>query len=226
MKYFLLTLAIYASFGIVGLNKTASAQESDQKALEILEKLAKKTDAMKGFYTAYTLLVEDLADEKNNLQYSGEIWYLGDKYKMIMMGQVLYSDGTTNWVYQEDIDEVTVTSFSEEEQSENLIDPYFLIENYAKDYTCRFVADKFENNRPLVEIHLFPNDIEESTYSRIKLKIDKSQNELYEFTLVGNEGINYIIQLNKFDGITPVSADIVTFKESDYPDAEIIDMRD
>jgi outer membrane lipoprotein-sorting protein len=201
------------------------AQESDQKALEVLDKLAEKTNSLDGFYAEYTFTMEDLADDENTVSYQGKMWYRDEGYKLEMMGQTIYTDGSTNWVYQEDIEEITITDYSEEETS-NLIDPNFLLENYSTNYNCRFVADKFEHNRPLVEIHLFPLDIEDSDYSRIKLKIDKTKNELYEFTFVGNEGLNFIIYLNSFNGENSVTADMVKFNKSNYPDAEIIDMRD
>jgi outer membrane lipoprotein-sorting protein len=201
------------------------AQESDQKAIDLLDKLAEKTNSLDGFYTEYTFTMEDLADDENTASYTGKMWYREEGYKLEMMGQTIYTDGSTNWVYQEDIEEITITDYSEEETS-NLIDPSFLLENYSTDYICRFVSDKFENNRPLVEIHLFPKDIEGSDYSRIILKIDKTKNELYEFTFVGNEGINFIIRLNSFDGNNSVTADMVKFNKTDFPDAEIIDMRD
>ncbi len=210
---------------LLAINTALSAQESNQKAIDILDKLAKKTNAIDGFYTEYTFTMEDLADAENSASYDGKMWYRDDGYKLEMMGQTIYTDGSTNWVYQEDIEEITITNYSEEETS-NLIDPSFLLENYSTDYVCRFIADKFEYNRPLVEIHLFPKDIENSDYSRIKLKIDKTKNELYEFTFVGNEGINFIIRLNSFDGNNSISADIVTFNKANFPDAEIIDMRD
>ncbi|MEA1873683.1 MAG: outer membrane lipoprotein carrier protein LolA [Bacteroidota bacterium] len=217
------------SFLLTGLFLTIStvlpAQESDQKAIAVLDKLAKKTNALDGFYTKYTFTMEDLADDENTISYTGKMWYREKGYKLEMMGQTIYTNGSTNWVYQEDIEEITITDYSEEETS-NLIDPTFLLENYSTNYICRFVADNFENNRPLVEIHLFPKNIEESDYSRIKLKIDKTKNELYEFTFVGNEGINFIIQLNSFDGNNSVTADMVRFNKTDFPDAEIIDMRD
>ncbi|MDA3911119.1 MAG: outer membrane lipoprotein carrier protein LolA [Bacteroidales bacterium] len=220
---------LISSFLLTGLflaiSTILSAQESDQKALGVLDKLAEKTNALEGFYTEYSFTMEDLADDENTATYNGKMWYREEGYKLEMMGQTIYTDGSTNWVYQEDIEEVTITDYSEEETS-NLIDPSFLLENYSTNYVCRFVADKFEHNRPLVEIHLFPKDIEDSDYSRIILKIDKTKNELYEFTFVGNEGLNFIIRLNSFDSNNSVTADMVKFNKTNFPDADIIDMRD
>jgi len=222
-KYKQISILIFA--GLCFAMSTISAQESDQKALDVLDKLANKTNALDGFYTEYTFTMEDLADKENTVNYTGKMWYRKEGYKLEMMGQTIFTDGNTNWVYQEDIEEITITDYSEEETS-NLIDPTFLLENYSTNYVCRFVADKFEHNRPLVEIHLFPKAIEDSDYSRIKLKIDKTQNELYEFTFVGNEGMNFIIRLDAFDGNNSVTADMVKFSKTNFPEAEIIDMRD
>ena len=211
---------IIASFIFCGL---AFSQESDKKALNLLEKVAKKTKSFQGFHVEFTFTVNNLHDSTKQ-SFDGDFWFRDKDYKLDMMNSVIYTDGETNWVYQEETGEVNITEHSENETSE-FINPYSFLENYEEDYTCRFVSDKFVHNRPIVEIHLFPEDIESSNYSRIVLKIDKSKNELYQFIFAGNEGVNYMITVRQLNTSKPVTKEDVTFNKSDYPDAEIIDMR-
>ena len=201
----------------------AFAQESDQKALDLLEKVAKKTKSFQGFHVKFTFTVNNLHDSTKK-SFEGDFWFRDKNYKLDMMNSIIYTDGETNWVYQEETGEVNITEHNENETS-NFINPYSFLENYEEDYTCRFVSDKFVHNRPIVEIHLFPEDIESSNYSRIVLKINKTKNELYQFVFAGNEGVNYMITVNQLDTRKPVTKEYVSFKKSDYPDAEIIDMR-
>ncbi len=219
-KIYIVSIVLF----LLGL-QYVSAQESDKKALDVLEKVATKTKALSGFFTDYQFDLTDLADSANNRTYYGKMWYCNGKYKMEMLGQVIFSDGKTNWVYQEEVDEVTITDYSEEEKN-SMIDPNYLLENYNTDYTCRFVSDKFERNRPLVEVHLFPKDIEHSLYSRIKLRIDKSAVRLYEFTFVAKAGVEYKVTLNKFKADNSITEEKVSFNGDLYPEAEIIDMRE
>lgn len=219
-KIHIITLA----FILLGMVNMLSAQESDKKALDILENVSANMKAHPGFYVEYTFTFEDLADSTMK-SFRGKMWYLNGNYKMDMMDQILFSDGTTNWVYQKEIQEVNISDFTEEETN-SMIDPNALLENYATDYKCRFVSDRFINNRPLIEIHLFPSLLKESTYSRIKVKIDKNKNQLYEFTFVGKEGVNYSVTINKMDNKTSVTENMVHFNKSLFPNAEIIDMRD
>jgi outer membrane lipoprotein-sorting protein len=219
-------LGILLSLLILGISFTEiNAQESDPKALEILEKVANKTRNLPGFYTEFVVSVKDLADPENNQSFDGKIWYKEGKYKMEMLEQIIFSDGKTNWVYQGDIEEISITNYVKDEES-MLIDPFFLLENFGRDYVCRFISDKFENNRALISVDLFPNTLDKTTYSRIKLKLDKTKHELYEFTLVGNEGVNYTVTLVSFNGKAQISDEKVSFDSKLFPEAEIIDMRD
>ncbi|MEA3447038.1 MAG: hypothetical protein U9Q98_01120 [Bacteroidota bacterium] len=202
----------------------SNAQKSDSKAVNLLNEVAEEIKNYHGFHIEFTFGIDNLRDSTKQF-YNGEIWFKDKAYKLDMMGSVIHSDGkTTNWVYQEETGEINITPYNEEETS-TFINPYRFLENFETEYTCRFISDKFVNNRPLVELHLFPNDIEASNYSRIKIKIDKAKKELYEFTFVGNEGVNYIITVNKLHTDKAVTTDMVKFNKEYYPDAEIIDMR-
>ncbi|MFO7879178.1 MAG: LolA family protein [Bacteroidota bacterium] len=201
----------------------ANAQESDQKALDIMEEVAEETKSYDGFYVEFTFSIHNLRDSTKQAT-DGKMWFHDKSYKLDMMNSVIHSDGETNWVYQEETGEVNITEHNEEETT-SFINPYRFLDNFADEYTCRFVSDRFINNRPLVEVHLFPNDIEESTFSRIKLRLDKTKKELFDFTFVGKEGVNYTITINKLVSSKPVTKEMVSFNKSDYPDAEIIDMR-
>ncbi len=219
MKRYVILLSLLLVFA-----GNAFSQDSDSKAVNILNEVADNVKSYDGFHIEFTFGIDNLRDSTKQF-HDGEIWFRDKAYKLDMMGTVIHSDGKkTNWVYQEEIGEINITPYNEEETS-TFINPYRFLDNFETEYTCRFISDKFVNNRPLVEIHLFPNDIEESNYSRIIIKIDKAKKELYEFTFVGNEGVNYIITINKLHTDKPVTAGMVEFNKEDYPDAEVIDMR-
>jgi len=216
-KFTLIPILIFAIVFV------AKAQPSDQKALDIMEDVAEKTKSYNGFYVEFTFSIHNLRDSSHQAT-DGKMWFHDKSYKLDMMGSVIHSDSETNWVYQEETGEINITEYSEDETS-SFINPYRFLDNYADEYTCRFVSDKFVNGKPLVEVHLFPNENEESTFSRIKIRMDKTQKALYDFTFVGKEGVNYTITINTLDTSKPVTEDMVNFTKSDYPNAEIIDMR-
>lgn len=199
------------------------AQESDDKALDILSKLAGKSDAYSEFYTEFTFRVESKKDSNTN-SFGGEMWYKDGDYRLDINETVVYSDGETNWTYLKDIEEVNITENMEDESS--LIDPHYLLNNYETAFKCRFISDKFEHNRPLYEIDMYPVDIESATYSRLKLFIDKAKNELFAFVYMGKDGTDYRITMKKTDISSAIPDSVIHFSKDAYPNAEIIDMRE
>ncbi|HOE05246.1 MAG TPA: outer membrane lipoprotein carrier protein LolA [Bacteroidales bacterium] len=196
--------------------------QSDQKAVDLLNSLSTKVNAYKSLNIEFKFYVENLKDASRTM-YPGKVWYRGDRYKLDLMGQVVFSDGKTNWTYLKDAEEINITNANDADAT--IFNPQSLLANFTKDYKCRWISDKFVNNRAIVEIDLYPIKIEGKKYSKITLRIDKTKTQLYTVHYVGKDGVSYLVEIDKFlENPTIADKDIV-FSATSFPGAEVIDMR-
>lgn len=155
---------------------TISFTQNDASAITLLDEIAAKADKYNSLQVDFKMFIENLQTKKRDT-YSGNANYKAGFYKLDLMGQVVYSDGKTNWTYLKDAEEVNITDNSENQAS--MMNPKTLLKDYKNNFKVKFIADKFEANRPLVEIDLFPKVIDNKKYSKITLKIDKTKKQIY-----------------------------------------------
>lgn len=155
--------------------------------------------------------------------YPGKAWYRGDRYKLDLMGQMVFSDGKTNWTYLKDAEEINITDANANDAA--IFNPQSLLSNFTKDYKCRWISDKFVSNRAIVEIDLYPIKIEGKKYSKITLRIDKTKVQLYTVHYVGKDGVSYLVEIDKFLENPAIADKDIVFNTATFPGAEVIDMR-
>jgi len=190
--------------------------------MQILDQVAEKTEKYIGLKIDFTTYVENLHNAKRD-SYKGSAVYKSGLYKMDLMGQVVYSDGKTNWTYLKDADEVNITNNGENEAF--MTNPQAILKDYKSKFKVNYISDKFEKNRALMEFDFFPKQIENKKYSKITIRIDKTKKQIYSVRYVGKDGVNYLVEIDKMLENPTIQDSEVKFSKSLYPDAEIIDMR-
>ena len=190
--------------------------------MQILDQVAEKTEKYIGLKIDFTTYVENLHNAKRD-SYKGSAVYKSGLYKMDLMGQVVYSDGKTNWTYLKDADEVNITNNGENEAF--MTNPQAILKDYKSKFKVNYISDKFENNRALMEFDFFPKQIENKKYSKITIRIDKTKKQIYSVRYVGKDGVNYLVEIDKMLENPTIQDSEVKFSKTLYPDAEIIDMR-
>jgi outer membrane lipoprotein carrier protein len=197
--------------------------QNDEKAIQILDQLSEKIETYKTLHLEFNIIIENTQEESTDTM-PGILYYKNDKYRLEFIDQIVFSDGNTTWSYLKDVEEINITE-SEKSEEPDIFDPKSLLLNYKSNYKCRFISDKFFRNRPLVEIDLIPIVIEDKSYSRISLLIDKSKIELFSILYLGKDGMGFLIEFLSFNINPEIPDNLVTFNEKDYPEADIIDMR-
>jgi outer membrane lipoprotein-sorting protein len=212
----LITLICVAFIGIVGFS------QNDVAAITLLDEVSAKTERYSSLKIEFNMYIENLQSGKRD-KYVGAASYKSGLYKLDIMGQVVYSDGETNWTYLKDAEEVNITDNADNETV--MMNPQSLLKDYKTTYKVKYVADKFEQNRPLVEIDLIPKSIEGKKYTKISVKIDKIKKQIYSVRYVGKDGVSYLIEVYKFFENPIIPDTEIKYSESLFPDAEVIDMR-
>jgi outer membrane lipoprotein-sorting protein len=141
----------------------------------------------------------------------------GEAYKLFIMGQVIICDGNTTWTYNSDAEEVMIT---EVDKSDGSGSPIAVIESYYDNISAKFVDEKGAVKKIEVK-SLMSND----NFKKIIVTLDSNTLDIKDIHLFDNDDTEFVYVIKKFVTNQKPPADFFTFKESDFPDAEIIDMR-
>ena len=141
----------------------------------------------------------------------------GDAFKLFIMGQVIICDGNTTWTYNSDAEEVMIT---EVDKSDSSGSPIAVIESYYDNITAKFVDEAGAIKKIEVK-SLMSND----NFKKIIVTLDSNTLDIKDIHLFDNDDTEFVYVIKKFVTNQKLPADFFTFKESDFPDAEIIDMR-
>ena len=191
-------------------------------ATALLDEVAQKLEAYNTLKIEFNIYTDNGQTGKKE-NYAGLGLYKAGLYKLDVMGQIIFSDGKTNWSYLKDAEEVNITT--NDPKQETLINPKNILKNYKEDFKVTQIGDKFEKNRALLEVNLYPKQIDSKKFSMIVLKIDKTKKEIYSIKYVGKDGLTYTIEINKFTANGNINDSDIKYSNALFPDAEIIDMR-
>jgi len=202
---------------ILGGSQSIFAQ--DKKATEIIENLQEQSESYGNIKVKFTYTMEN-ESEGINESFDGVLLIMGDAYRLIIAGQTVICNGETLWTYIEDAEEIQINSIEEDDDT---ITPSQLFTSYQEDYKSKFQKETEIDGKVIQIIELTPH--EGKSYSKIELKIDKENNEIYSFSIFDKNGSTYTYQVTQLSHDIPIEEGMFIFKESDFPDAEIIDMR-
>jgi len=211
-KFYVLAIIFFVSTNIFS---------QDQKAKAILDKLANKTKTYKTIKSEFVFKLENKEDDVSDT-YKGTVWIKGNKYRVDLMGSIVYFDGKTQYTYLKESNEVNISEPDGED--DDVLNPSKIFTMYNKNFKYKFVSDKFENTRALQTVDLFPKDLEKE-YSRVRLKIDKTKNQIFEIKQYGKDGNYYTIRITKFTPNVKLSDTFFNFNKAKYPGVEVNDMR-
>ncbi len=198
------------------------AQQSDSKALKILDKVSQNMKTYKTIYAEFGLELKNSQDNVSDKR-GGKIWVKGNKYKVDMGSSQTFFDGKNIWTYIKESNEVNISTPDDED--DETINPAKIFDIYKDGFKVRFIQERFEDTRPLYVIDLYPTN-KDKAFSRIRLKIDKSKNEIYEFDRFDKDGNIYLIKLFRLKKNMPLSDSMFIFDKKKHPGVEVVDLRD
>ena len=193
--------------------------KGDKKSREILDRLTAKTEAYASFKAEFNYKMKNVeADIDESTE--GTLFVKGDKYRLLIAGQLVICDGETIWTYIEDADEVQINSAEDAEES---ITPGSILTSYNKDYKSKYIREAFQYGTTVHVIDLTPN--EGKSYYKVRVIIDKQKDQLLEITIFDKNGSTYSYIINSFETNLDLDDSQFSFDPSDFPDADVVDMR-
>jgi outer membrane lipoprotein carrier protein len=221
MKYYLISLIAFLTLsgGIFAQVELAK----DPEAKKILDRVSQKNKSFANLRIKYTYKVENNQTGKEE-NFKGYAFLSGKKYKIIIPGNELISDGITVWTYMKESAEVTITNAENDEES--IFNPMKLFTAYESGYKYLLIGEETIDSKQYHVIDLFPELNETSPYSKIRLKINTQTDLIYAFETYEKSGVNYYITVSEYKSDIKIADKLFVFDQSKYPaDIEIVDLR-
>jgi outer membrane lipoprotein carrier protein len=218
MKRFAIYLIITFNFSLLTFN-FGKGQVPDKKAVTILDDLSNKTKAYKNIRIEFSYVMENKTENIKESK-DGTVLLKGDKFNLDISGQNVISDGKTSWTYIKDADEIHINNVNKDDES---ISFNKLLTNYNKDFKSKLIREEKQGLINVYIIDLTPKKGE--TYHKVRLTINKDKMQVISAVVFDKNGSTYSYIVKKFLPDAPLSDDLFTFKTSDHPKAEVIDMR-
>ncbi len=217
-----LILPFFVFFYTLSFGQTNDAMVQDPGAEPYLEQLSKMFDPSKALQIEFKYEVETPEPPSKVSDY-GSIIIKGEKYKLKTDDGEMYFDGKTLWVYNIEASEV-YKSIPETESMDNmLLAPFRLIKDYRNYYKYNLRDDISIAGSAYVQIELYPKDLKTS-YSIMRLLINKKTGDLYSFSMQQKNGILYTIYSREVIKDVKIAESTFTWNPSLHTDVLEVEM--
>ena len=206
---------------IIGSGVTAFAQ-SEVKAKEILAEVSKKYRTYDVIKTEFSYTLENPQAKIKETQ-SGTLFVRSkvNKYKVILKGQELISDGKNQWTYLKADKEVQL---SEVDNSSDALNPAKIFTIYEKGFKSVYTNDTKLNGKTLQNIDLTPLDAKRSFF-KVRLQIEKLSKQITNAVIFDKNGNKYTYTIKTFMPNVKVPESTFAFDSKLYPGVELVDLR-
>ena len=195
--------------------------QNDKTSQDILKGLS---DRYKSFNTVdadFTYVIESAQDKTNEKQ-KGKVYLKGAKYKLLIVGQEVYCDGSTVWTYLKDSKEVQITDPSTKADA---ITPANIFNMYDKGFNSKFVDEKVEGGIAVQTIDLMPIDTKKKFF-KIRLTVNKTEKQIISSKIFDKNGNKITYTIDTFHHDNPLDDSMFKFNIASYPGIEVIDLKD
>ena len=207
--------------GLVLTVLTGFSQSNDPAAKKVLDAVSKKFKSYKAVQSNFTLQIED-GNGKVQGSKKGTVFMKGQKYRVNITGQEIYSDGKDVWTYDKGANEVTITQL---DVSGSGITPQKLFTSfYDKDFLYKLNGEKKVGGKVMQEIEMTPVD-KTKAFHKVYLLVDKKSQTIYSTKVLEKNGNKYSYTVNSLNGKAAISDDMFTFNKAKYPGVEEVDLR-
>ncbi len=197
--------------------------QKDARAKKILKEVSEKTKTYSTIKLKFLYIMDNRVEKVQDTT-KGTIYIKGNMFKLFFKGMEVFSDGNTVWSYSPETQELNITEPDPED--DNALNPSNILRVYEKGFKYKFMGEFVNGKNKFYQIDLYPENPNRVNYSIVKLKIDKTKNQLQSIKMIGKEGIDFLIELTQFRPNVKVIDAMFKFDASKYPKSiEINDMR-
>ena len=195
--------------------------KSDADAKKILDGVSAKFQTFQTVSSNFNLKIENAAGKTEGSK-TGSVSLKGNKYRINVTGQEIFSDWSTIWTFDKSANEVQITKV---DPSANAITPQKLFTNfYDKDFLYKLNAETKVAGKTIQEIELTPID-KTRPFFKVILEIDKASRSIISTKVFEKNGNRYTYSINSMKTNAAIPDETFVFDVARYPKVEVIDLR-
>jgi len=212
---------ILSALVVVGSVVSVLAQ-TDAKAKQILNEVSKKYRSYDVIKTDFTFTLDNPQAKIKETQ-TGTLYAKAksNKYKVVMKGQDLISDGKTQWTYLKNEKEVQVNDVDD---SPNAINPAKIFTIYEKGFKYIYTGDVKVGGKTQHVIDLSPVDTRRSFF-KVRLNVDKATMQISNAVIFDKNGNKYTYAIKAFTPNVKIPESTFAFDAKKYPGVSVEDLR-
>lgn len=193
--------------------------KSDPGAKKVLDAVSAKFKTYKTVQASFQLKMENASGQLITNK-TGKIFMKGNKYRVSITGQEIFSDGSTVWTYDKEANEVTVSKM---DPGANSITPQKLFTNfYDKDFLYRSNGMVKIGAKNLQEIELTPVD-KTRPFHKVLLYLEK--NSIHTTKIFEKAGNRFTYSVSNMVTTAAMDDKMFVFDAAKYPGVEVVDLR-
>jgi len=226
-KVLFITLILIISFNLIAQDNRSErrvareeAAGEDKKADKILKELSQHFKSLNSLQADFTFKMDN-AEEKISESYKGKLYLKGNKYKVELEGQEIYSDGKNSWTYLKDANEVQI---SQQEENSEAITPNNLFTIYETGFNSKLLTESEEKGKKIQVIELIPVD-KKKPFFKVQLTAIKADKMVKSVKIFDKNGSHYTYTIDSFTTNPQLADNIFTFTKEKYPGVEVVDLR-
>ncbi|GAB4045829.1 LolA family protein [Spirosoma litoris] len=193
--------------------------QKDKRAQEILDAMSKSYKALKSYQASFTYTSTG-AGAKD--AYKGDLAIKNEKFRLLLGGQEVFTDGKVMYTYVKETNEVNVQDYDASGNGE--LNPTQIYTIYKRGFDYKFVKEQKQGGRTLEVIELTSNR-PKSPVATVQLSVDKADKSIRNWLIVNKDGKRETYTITKFTPNVNLPDSYFVFDKSKYPGVEVVDLR-
>jgi outer membrane lipoprotein-sorting protein len=196
------------------LTLPAMAQK-DKRAQAVLDAMSRKYQALKSYQASFSY-----SGAGGNTK--GDLTVKNDKFRLLLGGQEVFTDGKTMSTYIKESNELNVQDYDAGSGSE--LNPTQIYTIYKRGFDYRYLKEVKQGGRTLEVIELTPNR-DKSNVKTVQISVDKADKSVRNWEIVNKDGKRTTYTITKFTPNVTAPDSYFVFDKSRYPGVEVVDLR-
>lgn len=202
----------------VVLSMPAMAQK-DKRAQSILDAMSAKYKALKSYQATFAYASAGGGVKES---YKGDLTVKNEKFRLLLGGQEVFTDGKTMSTYIKESNEVNVQDYDNNAAGD--LNPTQIYSIYKRGFDYKFLREQKQGGRTLEVIELKPNR-PKSPISTIQIAVDKADRSVRSWDILNKDGKRTSYTITKFTPNVNIPDAFFVFDKAKYPGVEVVDLR-
>ena len=193
--------------------------QKDKRAQDILDAMSKKYKSLGSYQATFTFASAGGGAKE---AYKGDLTVKNQKFRLLLGGQEVFTDGQTMSTYIKESNELNVQDYDSGAKSE--LNPTQIYTVYKHGFDYRFIKEQKQGGRTLEVIELTPNRAK-SPIATIQISVDKTDKSVRNWQINNKDGKKTTYNITKFTPNVNVPDSYFVFDKATHPGVEVVDLR-